>query len=425
MKHKFKLECAMTALLFAIAACGGSQSGPTDAQAHTEGDAHDDHGAGEEEAEAIKGPNGGRLLDAGGFSVEVTIFESGVEPQYRLYASLDGKPVDPKAVEARITLDRLGGKSDVFNFSPQGAYLVSDAVVGEPHSFDVTVDVTHGGKAHNWTYDSYEGRVSMPDAIAKEAGVETGAAGPARIAEAVELSGNITLTPAAKADVKAVYPGRVVSVTKSVGDAVRKGDALAQIESASSLQVYTVRAPISGTVLERNTNSGDVAGDSALFVLADLSALQAELHVFPRDAARIKKGQPVTVTLAGGGLESKSVIDGFLPLAEANTQSIIARVKLPADAGFRPGMRVGGAVETASTEVPLAVRTTGLQRFRDFDVVFAKHGSTYEVRMLELGRSDGDYIEVLGGIDPGETYVTTNSFLIKADIEKSGASHDH
>ncbi|HAJ46936.1 MAG TPA: HlyD family secretion protein, partial [Alphaproteobacteria bacterium] len=46
---------------------------------------------------------------------------------------------------------------------------------------------------------------------------------------------------------------------------------------------------------------------------------------------------------------------------------------------------------------------------------------TYEVRMLELGRSDGEFVEVLGGIDPGENYVTANSFLIKADIDKSGA----
>jgi len=32
---------------------------------------------------------------------------------------------------------------------------------------------------------------------------------------------------------------------------------------------------------------------------------------------------------------------------------------------------------------------------------------------------------VLGGLEPGTTFVTENSYLIKADIEKSGASHDH
>ena len=75
--------------------------------------------------------------------------------------------------------------------------------------------------------------------------------------------------------------------------------------------------------------------------------------------------------------------------------------------------------------VPLAVKKSGLQSFRDFTVVYARVGDTYEVRMLDLGRSDGEHVEVLGGLEPGTTYVTGNSYLVKADIEKSGASHDH
>jgi membrane fusion protein, heavy metal efflux system len=50
---------------------------------------------------------------------------------------------------------------------------------------------------------------------------------------------------------------------------------------------------------------------------------------------------------------------------------------------------------------------------------------TYEIRPLELGRSDGNLTEVLGGLQAGDRYVVENSYLIKADIEKSGASHDH
>jgi cobalt-zinc-cadmium efflux system membrane fusion protein len=71
------------------------------------------------------------------------------------------------------------------------------------------------------------------------------------------------------------------------------------------------------------------------------------------------------------------------------------------------------------------VPVAALQRFREFDVVFAQFGETYEVRMLTLGRRDADSVEVLEGLTPGTSYVTENSYLIKADIEKSGASHDH
>ena len=75
--------------------------------------------------------------------------------------------------------------------------------------------------------------------------------------------------------------------------------------------------------------------------------------------------------------------------------------------------------------MPLAVRTDALQRFRDFTVVYAQVGDTYEVRMLDLGRQTPEWTEVLGGIDPGVTYVSENAFLITADVMKSGASHDH
>jgi cobalt-zinc-cadmium efflux system membrane fusion protein len=68
---------------------------------------------------------------------------------------------------------------------------------------------------------------------------------------------------------------------------------------------------------------------------------------------------------------------------------------------------------------------SALQTFRDWEVAFVNVGDVYEFRPLELGRSDAERVEVLGGLQAGDRYVSTNSYLIKADIEKSGASHDH
>jgi cobalt-zinc-cadmium efflux system membrane fusion protein len=66
-----------------------------------------------------------------------------------------------------------------------------------------------------------------------------------------------------------------------------------------------------------------------------------------------------------------------------------------------------------------------VQRIRDGQVAFIRVGDTYEVRPLELGRSDGTWVEVKEGLEVGDEVVIEQSFLIKADIEKSGASHDH
>ncbi|MFP6828295.1 MAG: secretion protein HlyD, partial [Gammaproteobacteria bacterium] len=86
---------------------------------------------------------------------------------------------------------------------------------------------------------------------------------------------------------------------------------------------------------------------------------------------------------------------------------------------------VTAEIQVGEYEVPLAVRRSGLQSFREFTVVYAQIGDEYEVRMLDLGRQAGDWAEVLGGLDPGTRYVTENSYVLKADIEKTGAVHDH
>ncbi len=138
------------------------------------------------------------------------------------------------------------------------------------------------------------------------------------------------------------------------------------------------------------------------------------------------KARKTKFGLLEGDRSVTSRIANFLPGADQATGALLARAALPNRDGFwRPGMRVRGVVTIQSRQVPLAVRTEALQAFRDFTVVFAQVGNTYEVRMLELGTRGPEWTEVLGGIKPGQAYVTAGSYVIKADIEKAGASHDH
>ena len=73
----------------------------------------------------------------------------------------------------------------------------------------------------------------------------------------------------------------------------------------------------------------------------------------------------------------------------------------------------------------LVVPLSALQRFGERDVVFIRVGETYEARPLELGKRDAQQVEVLSGLRAGDDVVVEQSYLIKADIEKSGASHEH
>jgi cobalt-zinc-cadmium efflux system membrane fusion protein len=168
-----------------------------------------------------------------------------------------------------------------------------------------------------------------------------------------------------------------------------------------------------------------VAEAGALFELADPSNVWIDLRAIGTDAEALQPGQPVRIRSATGKTEASGKIQRLLPVAGSG-QSLIARVSIPNPEGrWRPGMTVAAEVTVGTRNVPLAVRESGLQRFRDFTVVFAQVGDTYEVRMLELGDRDGEYVEVTGGLKPGTNYVAEQSFLIRQDIEKSGASHDH
>ena len=299
----------------------------------------------------------------------------------------------------------------------------SPAETKGPHSFDVAVTLTLDSKNHPWRWQSHEGRTTIAPELAQQAGIATAAARPGTIERSLTTYGSLTLAPHQRTQVRARFPGMARQVSVNMGDQVSRGDVLAEVESNDSLQTYPVRAPIDGVVTARHINSGEVAGDRPLFAITDLSTLWAELRVFPGQRAEVAVGQ--TVRLTAEGVNRQSTIQHLLPGVDG-TPYILARVAVDnRDGLLTPGLLVAGDIVVETAEVPLAVDNRALQPFRDWTVVFIQVGNTYEIRPLQLGRSDDEMTEVLSGLKPGDRYVVDNSYLIKADIEKSGASHDH
>ena len=408
-------------LFFSVAVLMAGCESPPGAVVIEEGTAR----AAEGQADA-EGPHGGKLLHDGDFALEVTIFETGVQPEYRVYPYLNDRPLPPEGVSLMIELARLGGDVDRFAFSPQGNYLVGNGRVREPHSFDVRVRAEHVDQDYAWAYESYEGRTTIAPAAAAAAEIGVERAGPATIRQTLALTGSVGMMPERLAHVRPRYPGVINTVETRLNEMVKADDVLATVQSNESLQTYSITAPVNGVVLEMEATAGEATGNEPLFVVADLSQVWAELDVFARDMARVKPGQPVRIESLDGDRVAEGRIQMLSPTASAISQSVRARVVLDNTNGnWPPGQFVRGVVTVAETTVPLAVERTAVQQFRDFQVVFARVGDTYEVRMLELGRQGGKHVEVLEGIEPGDVYVAENSYLIKADVEKSGASHDH
>lgn len=385
----------------------------------------DEHGYGEaeEHEEARTGPHGGRLLEEDGVAVELSIFETGVPPEFRAWISRDGKPVQDGEAKLIVELTRLGGQIDRFDFSRSGDYWRGNGRVEEPHSFDVRVELTLDGKKQGWAWDSYEGRVEISAEMAKRSGIRAELAQARTIERQVRAFGVLVIPPEQTAQVGARFPGLVTAVNVRVGDRVGKGDALAQIESNESLQQYGVRAPIAGVVQRRLTNVGEVAGEAPLFTLVNEARLLAELKIFPAQREQVRAGQAVHIGV--GERQYQGRIEHLIPSAEGKPY-VVAQVSLDnADGRLAAGDMVSASIVVEQAQVPVAVNNLALQGFRDWTVAFIQVGDAYEIRPLELGRSDGVYSEVLSGLNAGDSYVVDNSYLIKADIEKAGASHDH
>lgn len=454
-----------------------------------------------------RGPHGARLLSGDDFQVEMTIYESGVPPQFRVYPlDRDGRPLPPREVELTVELHRLGGRVDRFPFVPEADYLLGQGVVEEPHSFDVKVRAVRNGRTQEWSYSQVEGKVQLPDETLKSAGIEIQAVGPRPMTTVLEVPGEIKADETRVAHVVPRLQGVVVEVLVREGDMVRRGDlvavissreladaksaymvaahhaqfarvaldreenlwkkkisaeqeylssrrdfeeaelaeevaaqklvalgfpqsALAGLEKApvDSLPRYEIRAPIAGTVVERDLTVGEaVPADRNIFVVADLSSVWVEARITARDLAAVHSGQAAAVVSQDLGAEAAGRVSYIGSLVGEENRSATARIVLPNVGGrWRPGLFVTIKLVQSTTTVPLAVPLEAIQTFRDWQVVFVRYGDWFEARPLELGRSDGTWVEVLSGLKPGERYAVTNSFAVKAEIGKLGATHDH
>ncbi len=378
-------------------------------------------------ADYERGPRGGRMLRDGDFAVEVTIYEPDIPPQSRVYPFFNDKPIDPSEVKLTMELHRFGDRVDTFTYEKEGDYLMGSRIVEEPHSFVVKVFAEYEGRKSEWSYDSFEGRVEISEKAAAGVGLKSEAAGPQKIRTLAEMSGRIIPDENSIARVSPRFPGIVKEAGKKIGDHVAAGEVLAIVESNQSMTTYEVTAPISGTIIARDVAPGAaVTAERTIFTIADLTVVWVDLKVRHEDLPSLEAGREITITDEVSGESAVATLSYLSPFGSQETQTLRAIASLPnPDGKWRTGLFVHAGLVIEEKEVPVAVRFDALQTFRDWDVVFMKYNDVYEIAILELGQRDGDWIEVVSGLEAGTLYITENAFVVKADVMKSGASHDH
>jgi len=461
-----------------------------------------------ETADYPRGPHGARLLTGSdGLQLEMTMYETGVPPQLRIYPyDSEMKPIPPSEVSLDVELHRLGGRIDRITFTPEADYLRGNETIEEPHSFEVKIAARRDGRGYQWAYSQVEGKVRMGPEQIKSSGIVIAVAGPRVVQATFELPGEVKADATRETHVVPRVEGVVVQVLKQEGDPVRRGDLLVvmnsreladaksaylqsirraefaratldreeslwkrkisaereylqakkdadearlavdlaaqrlvalgvpegslsriALEPRQTLPRFEVRSPLDGTVVMRNVAAGEtVRADEEIFTVADLSSVWVDVNVYARDLRSVRIGQEAVVLSRDLGIDAPGRIHYIGPLVGEETRSATARLRLPNPARlWRPGLFVTVRLVREQAQVPVAVSADAIQSFRDWQVVFVKYGDWFEARPLELGRSDGRWVEIVSGLRAGEEYAAANSFAVKAEIGKLGASHDH
>jgi membrane fusion protein, heavy metal efflux system len=188
---------------------------------------------------------------------------------------------------------------------------------------------------------------------------------------------------------------------------------------------YELRASLNGTVIQKHLTTGEaVKKDDDIFLLADLSDVWVNFSIPQKELNKVRLGQKVFIKEEQKTINAK--LSYLSSVIDEKTRTVTGRVVIPNKKGdLRPGGYVTAELVLEERKVALAVEPDAIQSFRDWSVVFVKYGSLIEARPLELGADDGNRVEVLEGLKAGEEYVVKNSYAVKAEIEKSGATHSH
>jgi cobalt-zinc-cadmium efflux system membrane fusion protein len=262
-----------------------------------------------------------------------------------------------------------------------------------------------------------------------EFGIELDKASSGAIQIHVTLPGEIIIPPDNLAHIHPRFSGIVKRVYKHIGDTIKKGETLAIIEGNESLVEYEVQSLIDGVIIEKHLTPGEVVEDADHgFVIADISTVWAQLSLYQKDLPYVKKNQSVRLSAGANMPELTARIDYISPIIDEATRTATARVIVPnISHEWKPGLFVNAEIVSENRLVPIAIPKTSIEHFEGNEVVFVYDGDGFSPREITLGLSNHTMVEVLSGLDSGETYVSKGGFTIKAELQKSemGEGHGH
>ncbi len=197
-------------------------------------------------------------------------------------------------------------------------------------------------------------------------------------------------------------------------------DEIREIEERDEpAKTITLRSPADGIVVEKNIVQGDrIVAGMTLYRIADLSRVWIEAEVFEKDVALVRVGQQATVSFeAYPGRVFTGRITYAYPTMSMQSRTARVRLELPnSDLGLKPGMYAQIALESLESEPTLVLPRSAVIATGERTLVFVQ-GDSGELLPREVipGRTSGQFIQILSGVNVGELVVSSAAFLVDAE----------
>jgi len=196
-------------------------------------------------------------------------------------------------------------------------------------------------------------------------------------------------------------------------------------DNGQSLTHLKIKAPIGGEVIERHVTRGEFIGpDTTLFIIADISNVWIDLTVYEDQIPLIRKGQKVTIYNSGNTYSAVGTISYISPIVDPNTRTATARTIVDNSTGsWKPGTFIDAAVSSDRTPVGIAIPKQAVQSISGEQIVFVRTAEGFKPVLVRTGRVDDKNVEIISGLNVGQTFVTRNAFLLKSEIGRAGLEH--
>jgi membrane fusion protein, heavy metal efflux system len=124
--------------------------------------------------------------------------------------------------------------------------------------------------------------------------------------------------------------------------------------------------------------------------------------------------------------QAEGTINYVAPVLLEETRTAVTRVELPnPDGRWRPGLFVTATISAGGNAASVLVPKSAIQTIEGNPSVFVKTEEGFIARAVTVGRSNDTQVEIRAGLSPGERYAATETFILKAEVAKGEASHQH